>query len=195
MSEQRAKFKRFDECTKEDMDIVGANAAKFAAGLPDRVLTHLRLLDGDFGGFNVDRLEHSLQTATRAHRDGRDEEYVVCALLHDIGDTLGSYDHGAIAAAVLKPFVSEANHWLLANHTVFQGYYYFEHVGVDKDLRDRHIDSPHYEYTREFIDKYDMPAFDESYDTMALEEFEPMVRRVLTKEFGSRSKDKAQASA
>ena len=70
-------------------------------------------LDGDFGGFNVDRLEHSLQTATRAHRDGRDEEYVVCALLHDIGDTLGTYDHGAIAAAILKPFVSEANLWMM----------------------------------------------------------------------------------
>ena len=184
MSEQRSSFRRFDECTKEDISVIGANARAFADGLPDRVLKHLKLLDGDFGGFNVDRLEHSLQTATRAYRDGRDEEYVVCALLHDIGDTLGTYDHGAIAAAILKPFVSEANLWMLENHTIFQGYYYFHHIGGDKNARDVHLGNPHFEYTKEFIEKYDMPAFDENYDSMTLAEFEPMVRRVLVKDFG-----------
>ncbi|MEL0063808.1 MAG: HD domain-containing protein [Gammaproteobacteria bacterium] len=182
MSEKRATFRRFDECTPEDIQTVGENFKALADGLPDRVLAHLKLLDGDFGGFNVDRLEHSLQTATRAHRDGRNEEYVVCALLHDIGDTLGTYDHGAVAAAILKPFISEANHWMLENHTVFQGYYYFEHLGGDKNARDVHKDSPHFEHTKEFIEKYDMPAFDENYDSMSLEEFEPMVRRVMSKD-------------
>ena len=182
MSEKRASFRRFDECTPEDIQTVGENFKALVDGLPDRVLTHLKLLDGDFGGFNVDRLEHSLQTATRAHRDGRNEEYVVCALLHDIGDTLGTYDHGAVAAAILKPFISEANHWMLENHTVFQGYYYFEHLGGDKNARDVHKDSPHFEHTKEFIEKYDMPAFDENYDSMSLEEFEPMVRRVMSKD-------------
>ena len=158
MSEKRASFRRFDECTPEDIQTVGENFKALADGLPDRVLAHLKLLDGDFGGFNVDRLEHSLQTATRAHRDGRNEEYVVCALLHDIGDTLGTYDHGAVAAAILKPFISEANHWMLENHTEFQGYYYFEHLGGDKNARDVHKDSPHFEHTKEFIEKYDMPA-------------------------------------
>lgn len=182
MSEKRASFRRFDECTPEDIQAVGENFKALADGLPDRVLAHLKLLDGDFGGFNVDRLEHSLQTATRAHRDGRNEEYVVCALLHDIGDTLGTYDHGAVAAAILKPFISEANHWMLENHTVFQGYYYFEHLGGDKNARDVHKDSPHFEHTKEFIEKYDMPAFDENYDSMSLKEFEPMVRRVMSKD-------------
>lgn len=182
MSEKRATFRRFDECTPEDIQAVGENFKALADGLPDRVLAHLKLLDGDFGGFNVDRLEHSLQTATRAHRDGRNEEYVVCALLHDIGDTLGTYDHGAVAAAILKPFISEANHWMLENHTVFQGYYYFEHLGGDKNARDVHKDSPHFEHTKEFIEKYDMPAFDENYDSMSLKEFEPMVRRVMSKD-------------
>ena len=182
MNEKRATFRRFDECTSEDIQTVGENFKALADGLPDRVLAHLKLLDGDFGGFNVDRLEHSLQTATRAHRDGRNEEYVVCALLHDIGDTLGTYDHGAVAAAILKPFISEANHWMLENHTVFQGYYYFEHLGGDKNARDVHKDSPHFEHTKEFIEKYDMPAFDENYDSISLEEFEPMVRRVMSKD-------------
>ena len=88
MSTEQAKFRRFDECTAEDIQIIAEHIMPYAEGLADRVLTHLQLLEGDSGGFNVDRLEHSLQTATRAHRDGRDEEYVVCCLLHDIGDTL-----------------------------------------------------------------------------------------------------------
>ena len=106
----RAQFKEFLESSKEDWDIISEHSKSFNKGLAKRVLDHLRLLDGDFGGFPVDRLTHSLQTATRAHRDGRDEEYVVCALLHDIGDTLGSYNHPDVAAAILKPFVSEKNH-------------------------------------------------------------------------------------
>jgi predicted HD phosphohydrolase len=181
MSEQRAQFRRFDECTKEDMDIIGKHMEGFRDELPDRVIDHLKLLMDDYGGFNVDRYEHSLQTATRAYRDGRDEEFVVCALLHDIGDTLGPLNHGAIAAAILKPFVSENNLWLLEHHTAFQGYYFFEHIGADKNAREKYKDHPAYEYTKEFIEKYDMPAFDENYDTMSIEEFEPMVRRVLTK--------------
>ena len=98
--------------------VIGAEFVRFAQGLPDRVLRHLALLDGDYGGFPVDRLTHSLQTATLAHQDGRDEEYVVCALLHDIGDTLGSYNHPDIAAAILKPFVSEENHWMVEDEPV-----------------------------------------------------------------------------
>lgn len=178
---KQANFTRFDEATKADMEIIVNQYEAFSKTLPDRVLDHMRLLDGDFGGFKVDRLQHSLQTATRAFRDNRDEEYVVCALLHDIGDTLGTYDQGGIAAAILKPFVSDANHWMLANHTIFQGYYYFEHLGANKDAREKHKDNPHYEHTKEFVDKYDMPAFDPDYDSMSLAEFEPLLRRVLCK--------------
>lgn len=178
---KQANFTRFDEATKEDVEIIMDHYKSFTTDLPDRILQHLRLLDGDFGGFAVDRLQHSLQTATRAHRDDRDEEYVVCALLHDIGDTLGTFDHGGVAAAILKPFVSDTNHWMLGNHTIFQGYYYFEHIGIKKDARDKHIHNPYYEYTKEFVDKYDMPAFDPDYESMTLEDFEPMVRRILSK--------------
>lgn len=181
----QAQFTRFDECTKEDMEIISESYMEFAKGLPDRVLKHLRELDGDFGGFKVDRLEHCLQTATRAYRDGRDEEYVVCCLLHDIGDTLGTYDHGGLAAAILRPFVSEANHWMMKYHPIFQGYYYYEHLGGDKNKRDQYKDNPHYEHTKEFIAKYDMPAFDPNYDSMSLAEFEPMVHRVMTKSGGN----------
>ena len=119
--EERAKFREMKEGTQEDWAIIGAEYMAFAKDLPDRVLEHLRLLEGDFGGVPVCRLAHSLQTATRAHRDGRDEQYVVMALLHDIGDTLGSYNHPEVAAAIIKPFVTEEIHWSCQNHGAFQG--------------------------------------------------------------------------
>ncbi len=177
---QRANFKSFVESTEEDWKIIAKESVPFNKGLADRVLTHLKLLDGDYGGFPVDRLTHSLQTATRAYRDGRDEEYVVCALLHDIGDTLGSFNHPDIAAAILKPFVSEQNHWMVANHGIFQGYYFFHHLGLDRNMRDQFKDEPHFEYTAQFCHLYDQPAFDPDYDSEPLEFFEPMVRRVLS---------------
>ncbi len=175
----RATFTRMDESTKEDWSLIVPEAMKMARSLPDRVLAHLRLLEGDFGGFQVDRLTHSLQTATLANEAGRDEEYVVCALLHDIGDTLGSFNHPDIAAAILKPFVSEENLWMVQNHGVFQGYNFFHHIGMNRNMRDMFKSSPHYERTAEFVDLYDNPAFDPKRKTLPLSEFEPMVRRLM----------------
>jgi len=175
----RATFTSMERSTPEDWAVIGVSFVDFARRLPDRVLAHLRLLDGDYGGFAVDRLQHSLQTATLAHRAGEDEEYVVCALLHDIGDTLGSFNHADIAAAVLKPFVSEANHWMLEKHGIFQGYYFFDHLGMDRDAREQFRGHPWFDRTARFCELYDGPAFDPQGEMLALEHFEPMVRRVL----------------
>jgi predicted HD phosphohydrolase len=151
----------------------------FAQNGGKRVLDHLRLLDGDFGGFPVDRLTHSLQTATRAYRDGRDEPYVVMALLHDIGDTLGASNHPDIAAAILKPFVSEELHWIVQHHGIFQGVNFFHHLGLNRDMREQFRGYEHFAATEEFIDKYDCPAFDPNYHTLPLEFFEPMVMKLF----------------
>ncbi len=175
----RATFTRMEQSTKEDWSLIVPEAMKMAKSLPDRVLDHLRLLDGDFGGFPVDRLTHCLQTATLAHAAGRDEEYVVCALLHDIGDTLGSFNHPDIAAAILKPFVSEANLWMVQNHGVFQGYNFFHHIGLNRDMRDMFKAHPHYHHAAEFVELYDNPAFDPKAKALPLSEFEPMVRRLM----------------
>jgi predicted HD phosphohydrolase len=175
----RATFTRMEQSTPQDWARIVPEAMKMAKSLPDRVLAHLQLLDGDFGGFPVDRLTHSLQTATLALRDGRDEEYIVCALLHDIGDTLGSYNHPDIAAAILKPFVSEANLWMIQHHGIFQGYNFFHHIGMDRHMRDMFKSSPHYERTAEFIERFDNPAFDPAAETLPLQVFEPMVRRLM----------------
>lgn len=182
---ERARFREMKEGTAEDWAIIGGEYRAFARGLPDRVLDHLRLLDGDFGGFPVCRLEHSLQTATRAHRDGRSEQYVVMALLHDIGDTLGSYNHPEVAAAILKPFVSEEVHWICQNHGAFQGYYYFHYIGGDREVREQFRGHPFFEVCAEFCEKYDQAAFDPDYQSEPLSFFEPMVRRVMERPLAS----------
>ena len=176
----RATFTSMENSSADDWRAIGAEFPAAARSLPDRVLAHLKLLDGDVGGFPIDRYQHSLQTATRALKDGRDEEYVVCALLHDIGDTLGSYNHFDIAAAILKPFVSEANLWMVQHHGIFQGYYFFHHIGLDRNLREQFRGHPHFSLTEEFCALYDNPAFDPKAETLPIGEFEPMVRRVFS---------------
>ena len=176
----RAQFTAMTDGTLQDWKTIVSHMGPFSRDLPNRVLTHLKLLDGDFGGYPVDRLEHSLQTATRAYRDGRDEEYVVCALLHDIGDTLGPANHAEIGAVMLKPYVSEQNHWMLEKHGVFQGYYFFDFLGLDRDMREQYRGHPWFEYTAQFCHLYDQSAFDPAYDSMPLEAFEPMVHRVFS---------------
>ena len=150
-----ARFHAMTDGTKEDWRIIGEASIHHFVGLPERVMAHLELLDGDFGGFAVDRLTHSLQTATRAYRAGRDDEYVLCALLHDIGDTLGPANHADIAAAILKPFVSEQNHWMVEQHGIFQGYYFFHHLGRNRDVREQFRDHPWFDYCAEFCAEYD----------------------------------------
>ncbi len=175
----RAEFREMAESTKQDWELIAREQAKAFETLPDRVLAHLRLLEGDHGGFPVDRLQHSLQTADLAAEAGEDEELVVCALLHDIGDTLGSANHADVGAAILEPFVSEAHHWMVKHHAIFQGYNFFHHLGMDRNMRDRFQGTENYDRTESFVRLYDNPAFDASRPKLDLEPFEPMVRRVF----------------
>lgn len=175
-----AQFTRMQDGTREDYQRIERACVPFAQALPDRVLAHLRLLAGSYGGMRVDRLVHSLQTAARAERDGRDDEYVVCALLHDMGDLLAPYNHADLAVAVLRPFVGERNLWMVAQHPIFQGYYFWHHVGANRDAREKFRDHPWFEYAAEFCALYDQCSFDPNYDTPALEHFEPALRRVLS---------------
>lgn len=179
MTTDRAAFTAMENGTQGDWDIIGGCARQHAPEGGRRVLDHLGLLANDYGGFPIDRLSHCLQTATRAHRDGRSDSYVVMALLHDIGDTLGAYNHPDIAAAIIKPFVSEEEHWICAQHGIFQGYYFFDYLGLDKDLREQFRGHEHFEACAEFCAKYDQNAFDPAYDTAPLSFFEPMVMKLF----------------
>lgn len=174
-----ATFSSMKESTLVDWKIIGCHYGQYIKELPGRVIKHLMLLDGDFGGFPVDRLQHSLQTATHAFKAGENEEYVVCALLHDIGDTLASHNHADIAAAILKPFVSEENHWMVENHAIFQGYYFFHHMGLDRDMREKFRGHKYFERTAKFCEDYDNIAFNKNMESLPLEFFLPMVHRLF----------------
>ena len=176
---QRAKFTSMTVSTQEEWMAIGQISAPYNRQMPDRMLAHLKMLGDDEGGFAVNRLEHSLQTATRAFKDGRDEEYVVCALIHDIGDVLSPSNHAEMGAMVLKPYISEQNHWMMDKHGIFQGYYFFHHLGLDRDMRDQFRGHPHFEYCAQFCHLYDQNSFDPTYQSMSVEDFEPMLRRVL----------------
>ena len=175
----KAKYHAMSEGTLEDWQAIGLANAAFNRALPDRLIRALKELGDDSGGFAVNRLEHSLQTATRAHRDGRDEEYVVCALMHDIGDLMGPANHAEVGAIMMKPYVSDANWWMMDKHGVFQGYYFFHYLGLDRDMREQFRGHEHFEYTAQFCHLYDQNSFDPDFDTMPLEAFEPMLRRVV----------------
>jgi predicted HD phosphohydrolase len=162
--------------TAEEYAFLEALEERFNETLADRLLAHLRLLDESLSGYRVSRLEHCLQAATRAKRNGEADEMVVAALFHDIGDLLAPYAHGDMAAAVLRPYVSEKVHWIIAHHGIFQMYFYAHLTGGDRNARDRYRDHPWFEEAARFCELYDQASFDPDYDTEPLEFFEPLVR-------------------
>jgi predicted HD phosphohydrolase len=168
--------------TREDYELLEQLEAEFAAGTAERVLDQLRGLAGSLAGYQVDRLEHSLQTATRAHLDDADEEMVVAALLHDIGDLLSPHNHSELAAAVLRPYVSEKTWWIVRQHGLFQSYYYAHHHGGDRHARDRYIDHPWYQDAVDFCHRWDQPSFDPAFQSLPLAFFEPMVHRIFARQ-------------
>ncbi len=178
---EHATFRSMRESTREEWELLSRHQQELVRGQADRVLDHLRLLGDDYGGFAVDRLTHSLQTATRAQRDGRDDEYVVCALLHDIGDPLAPENHEDIPAAILKPFVSKKNLWMVAKHGIFQGYYFWHYLGGDRNARGEFRGHEWFDYTVEFCELYDQSSFDPDYDTLPLSHFEPLVRQIFSR--------------
>lgn len=181
MAEELAKFHQMTEGTAEDYAIVAAANGEHVKALPERIVAHLMLLDGDHGGFAVDRLEHCLQTATRAVQGGENEEYIVAALLHDMGDVLCPTNHADMAATILKPFVDEDIHWMVEKHAIFQGYYFFDYLGLDKNMRDQFKGHPCFEKTAQFCHLYDQNSFDPSFKSMKLEDFRPMLDRVFAR--------------
>jgi predicted HD phosphohydrolase len=179
MVSQRAAFARMQDSTPADYQIIRARRVDFLAGYADRVLDALRLLDEGTEGYAISRLEHSLQSATRATRDGRDDDYIAMCLLHDIGDTLAPRNHGELAASILKPFVSERLTWITKHHPVFQLYYYGRHVGADPDAREHYAGHQWFDDTVEFCEQYDENCFDTKYPSQPLDEFAPLLHALL----------------
>lgn len=178
---KQVQFRAMLDGTKPEYDLIAAHDAQNAAQLPDRLLTWLQMMEGP-SPYRVSRLEHCLQTATRAERSGADEETVVCALLHDIGDVLAPTNHSQVAAAILRPYVSEQNVWIIEHHGLFQGYYYFQHYGQDRNARDQYREHPHYDACVAFCHNWDQASFDPDYDSESLAHFDPKLRRILDRQ-------------
>jgi predicted HD phosphohydrolase len=179
---EKMHFTRMDQGTDEDFAVLKQVHEQTLRDLPDRLFGLLRDLAKDTA-YNITRYEHCLQAATRALRDQRDEEYVAVALLHDICEPLGPFNHGEVIASILRPFISRDNWWMLAQHGLFQTYFYARHMGLDPNARDKFKSDPAYERTVEFCAKYDEVSFDPSYVSEPLATFEPMVRRLLVKDW------------
>jgi len=177
--EQIVGFTSMENGTAEEYHYLDSRYQECRDEVAGSLLSTLQQMRGPKFGYPIDRYQHSLQSATRAERDGADEETVVCALLHDIGDVLAPDNHSEVIAAILRPYVSERNHWVLKHHGLFQGYYYFHHFGNDRNARDKFQDHPHYQDCVDFCHRWDQTSFDPDYNTLPLEHFEPMVQRVL----------------
>ena len=174
-------FTQMKAGTREDYLLLDQSERAFALGLPGRVLAALRELDHSIEGHQVTRLEHSLQTATRARNDGADDELVLAALLHDIGDLLAPYNHAEVAAALIRPYVREQVSWIVEQHGLFQTYYYVHHLGGDRHMRERLRGHRWYDACAAFCEQYDQCSFDPKYPSLPLAEFEPLVREIFTR--------------
>jgi len=173
-------FTRMDESTAEEWATIGAETTKNQPRVAERVLEMLRSLSDITDGFAVDQLTHCLQTATRAERAGADDEVVVASLCHDIGKAVSVFNHPAIAAEILRPYVRPDVYWMILVHQDFQGRHYYAHFGGDPDSREQYRGHASFELAEQFADEWDQTAFDPEYDTLPLEHFEERLRKVFS---------------
>jgi predicted HD phosphohydrolase len=177
----QVQFTQMKDGTLEEYQFLHQHERAYIDELPDRILDGLRQLGDGMGGYRVTRLEHSLQSATRAEADGADIDWIVAALVHDIGDALAPANHSQLAAAIIRPYVRDEVTWVVNMHGLFQQHYYGHHVGLDPDARDAHRDHPWYDSCVRFCEQWDQSSFDPDYPTKPLSYFEPMVREVFAR--------------
>ena len=178
---KKVQFTEMKKGTKEEYLFLDKHEKKYASETADRILKFMSSLNQTLEGYQVTRLEHSLQSATRAEKNGESEEVIVAALLHDIGDELAPMNHSEYAASILKPYVSEKTHWIVEKHGEFQAYYYAHHLGGDRNKREKYKDHKYYQATVDFCEKYDQVSFDPNYQSFSLKHFEPMVKKIFAR--------------
>jgi predicted HD phosphohydrolase len=174
-------FRQMSESTQEDYDLLQVLTVQYLDTLPDRIMASVRALDHGLTGYQVSRLQHSLQTATRAEHDGADIEMIVAAVIHDLGDDLAPENHSQLAAAIIRPYVRAEVTWVVNMHGVFQLKYFGQHIGENPDAREEYRGHPWFASCERFCGQWDQTSFDPDYPTETLEHFEPMVREVFTR--------------
>ena len=177
----KVKFTEMKHGSKDDYLLLDKYEQDYINGTADRIIDFMSGLNSTLEGYKITRLEHSLQTATRAFNDKANEEMVIAALLHDIGDELAPLNHSEYAASVLKPFVSEKTHWIIEKHGEFQMYYYAHHLGGDRNQRNKYKDHKYYDDTLNFCEKWDQKSFDPNFKSLSLKDFEPLIRKIFSR--------------
>ena len=174
-------FTEMKKGSKEDYLLLDKHEKKYIEGTADRIINFMSGLNSTLEGYKISRLEHSLQTATRALKDKANDEMIVAALLHDIGDELAPLNHSEYAAAVLKPFVSKKIHWIIEKHGEFQMYYYAHHLKGNKNQREKYKGHEYYDDTVNFCENWDQKSFDPNFKSLSLKEFEPYVKKIFSR--------------
>ena len=177
----KVKFTEMKNGSKDDYLLLDKYEQDYINGTADRIIDFMSGLNSTLEGYKITRLEHSLQTATRAFNDKANEEMVIAALLHDIGDELAPLNHSEYAASVLKPFVSEKTHWIIEKHGEFQMYYYAHHLGGDRNQRNKYKDHKYYDDALNFCEKWDQKSFDPNFKSLSLKDFEPLIRKIFSR--------------
>ena len=178
---EKVKFKQMKDGTKEEYLLLDKHEKKYIEGNANRLIKFMNGLSNTLEGYQITRLEHSLQTATRALNDKADDEMVVAALLHDIGDELAPLNHSEYAAAVIKPYVSEKTHWIIEKHGEFQMYYYAHHLNSNRNQRDKYKGHKFYKDTLNFCENWDQKSFDPNFKSLPLKKFEPLVKKIFSR--------------
>ena len=178
---KKVSFTEMKKGTKEDYLFLDKHEKNFADKTAERILKFMSNLTDTLEGYQISRLEHSLQSATRAYRNGESDEMVVAALIHDIGDELAPLNHSEYAATILKPYVSKKTHWIIEKHGEFQMFYYAHHLGGDKNKRDKYKNHKYYQATIDFCEKYDQNSFDPNYESFSLDFFRPLVKKIFSR--------------
>jgi predicted HD phosphohydrolase len=178
---KKVSFTEMKNGTKEDYLLLEKHEKKYIEATADRLIKFMSDLTTTLEGYKINRLEHSLQTATRALNDKANDEMIVAALLHDIGDELAPLNHSEYAAAVLKPYVSEKTHWVVEKHGEFQMYYYAHHLGGNKNQRDKYKGHKYYQDTINFCENWDQKSFDPNFKSLSLKEFDPFVKKIFSR--------------
>ena len=191
----KVNFTKMSEGTVEEYKFLDELECEFKKELPEKIIKTLSKLEYSLSGYQISRLEHVLQAATRAFNAGETEQMVIAALLHDIGDDLAPYSHSEMAASILRPFVNEEIYWVIKHHGLFQMYYYAHHSGGDRNARDRFKGHPYYETAVRFCHEYDQNCFDPNYKSKPLDFFEPMLKRVFSKPLANDLEQQARYGA
>jgi predicted HD phosphohydrolase len=174
-------FHRMEDGTREDYALLDRSERDYVRALPDRLVAALWKLDQSLPGYPVSRLGHSLQAATRALKDGADDELIVAALIHDVGDELAPYNHSEIAAGIIRPYVRPEVTWIVEQHGLFQAYYYAHHYGRDRDAREKFREHRWYQACKDFCANWDQCSFDPGYPSEPLAAFEPLLRKIFSR--------------